>query len=213
MPYLNKIVSTPEPVDCRILTAALDLFVERGFHNVSVHDVQKEANVSIGSIYNHFGGKEGIAKALYYHLLNEFEEMINGVIEEDLSNRERCNKIILQLFEYTESRRNIISYMLHAKHREFLPNEPPICSSTPFTSMRKIVQQGIDAGEIRPGNPWVVAASVFGGAIRMIHLRLDGVIKEPLTQYYDEVIDCIWRGMNPGEVTKSRQPRPVEMAN
>ena len=50
MPYLNKEVQTPEPVDCRILTAALDLFVERGFHNVSVHDVQKNANVSIGSI-------------------------------------------------------------------------------------------------------------------------------------------------------------------
>ena len=195
MPYLNKPTPSPEPVDCRILTAALDLFVSRGFHNVSVHDVQKQGNVSIGSIYNHFGGKEGIAKALYYHLLNEFEEMIEGVIQEEMSNIERCNKIIALLFEYTESRRNIVSYMLHAKHREFLPDEPPICSSTPFKSMRKIVQQGIDAGEIRGGDPWVAAATVFGGAIRMIHLRLDGVIKKPLTNYYDEVINCMWAGM------------------
>ena len=197
MPYLKKSTPDKEPVDCRILTAALDLFVERGFHNVSVHDVQKMANVSIGSIYNHFGGKEGIAKALYYHLMHEFEEMVDEVIEEDLTNRERCNKIIALLFEYTESRRNIISYMLHAKHREFLPDEPPICSSTPFKAMRNIVQQGMDAGEIRQGEPWIAAATVFGGAIRMIHLRLDGVIKEPLTEYYDELIDCMWQGMDP----------------
>ncbi|MCK5647871.1 MAG: TetR/AcrR family transcriptional regulator, partial [Gammaproteobacteria bacterium] len=77
MPYLNREVPNPEPIDCRILTAALDLFVDNGYHNVSVHDVQKQANVSIGSIYNHFGGKEGIAKALYKHLLNEMNEMID----------------------------------------------------------------------------------------------------------------------------------------
>lgn len=209
MPYLNKEVQTPEPVDCRILTAALDLFVERGFHNVSVHDVQKNANVSIGSIYNHFGGKEGIAKALYYHLLKEFEEMIENIVAEDMSNRERCNKIIALLFEYTESRRNIISYMLHAKHREFLPGEPPICSATPFKAMRNIVQHGIEEGEIRQGNPWVVAASVFGGAIRMIHLRLDGVIKEPLTQHYDEVVDCMWQGMNQVTLPESGKRRAM----
>ncbi|MCP3868400.1 MAG: TetR/AcrR family transcriptional regulator [Gammaproteobacteria bacterium] len=197
MSYLKKDTPIPEPMDCRILTAALNLFVEHGFHSVSVHDVQKDANVSIGSIYKHFGGKEGIAKALYYHLLNEFEEMVNDVTEEDLTSRERCNKIIALLFSYTESRRNIVSYMLYAKHREFLPDEPPICSSAPFIAMRNIVQQGIDSGEIRSGDPWVIAASVFGGAIRMIHLRLDGVIKEPLTEFYDEVVDCMWQGMTP----------------
>ncbi len=195
MPYLTKTVPSPEPLDCRILTAALDLFVERGFHNVSVHDVQRESQVSIGSIYKHFGGKEGIAKALYYHLLNEFDGMMSQVVAEDLTSRERCNRIIALLFEYTETRRHIIEYMLHAKHREFLPDEPPICSSTPFKAMRNIVQQGMDAGEIRQGDPWVVAASVFGGAIRMIHLRLDGLVKRPLPEYYDEVIDCMWRGM------------------
>ncbi|MEJ2693517.1 MAG: TetR/AcrR family transcriptional regulator [Candidatus Thiodiazotropha sp.] len=197
MPYLKMNTPDNEPVDCRILTAALDLFVERGFHNVSVHDVQKRANVSIGSIYNHFGGKEGIAKALYNHLMKEFEEMIEEVIAEELNVRQRCNKIIRLLFEYTETRCNIISYMLHAKHREFLPDEPPICCSTPFKAMRNIVQQGMDAGEIRQCEPWLAATTVFGGAIRMIHLRLDGVIEQPLTNYYDELIDCMWRGMLP----------------
>ena len=207
MPYLKKDSSPQEPLDCRILTAALDLFVERGFHNVSVHDVQKLANVSIGSIYNHFGGKEGIAKGLYYHLMKEFQEMVEDVIAEDLTNRERCNKIIYMLFEYTETKRNIVSYMLHAKHKEFLPDEPPICSSEPFIAMRNIVQNGIEAGEIREGDPWVAAASVFGGAIRMIHLRLDGVIETPLTGFYDEIIDRVWLGMVPTIQPESQKLR------
>ncbi|MES9977081.1 MAG: TetR/AcrR family transcriptional regulator, partial [Candidatus Thiodiazotropha sp.] len=80
MPHLKKITPANAPVDCRILSTALDLFVERGFHNVSIHDIQKQANVSIGSIYNHFGGKEGVAKALFYHLIREMEELVEDVI-------------------------------------------------------------------------------------------------------------------------------------
>ncbi len=195
MPYLKKPTPDPEPLDCRILSAALDLFVERGFHNVSIHDVQKTAAVSIGSIYNHFGGKKGVAKALYTHLLSELQLMIDEVVLADMSHRERCNRVIALLFEYTESHPNIIAYLFNTKHREFLHDEPPICNSTPLSAMRGIVQSGIDAGEINPGILWVVASSVFGGAIRMIQLRLDGVINEPLGEYYDQLIDGIWGGL------------------
>jgi AcrR family transcriptional regulator len=211
MHHLKKPPSGGEAVDDRILSTALDLFVERGFHNVSVHDIQREANVSIGSIYNHFGGKEGVAKALYYHLIREMETMVEEVYAEGLSYREQCNRLIRLLFEYTETRRNIIAYVLHAKHREFLPEEPPICSSTPFKAMRGIVQKGMDAGEIRRGVPWVVASTVFGSAIRMIHLRLDGIIKEPITDYYDELVEMMWQGANPQEPPAMTVDHPLEV--
>ena len=44
-----------------ILDTALRLSTRDGYFDTSVHDVQRVAGVSIGSIYNHFGGKEGIA--------------------------------------------------------------------------------------------------------------------------------------------------------
>ncbi|MCG7871232.1 MAG: TetR/AcrR family transcriptional regulator [Candidatus Thiodiazotropha lotti] len=203
MLHLKKTATEDLPVYDRILSTALDLFVERGYHNVSIHDIQKLANVSIGSIYNHFGGKEGVAKALYYHLIREMEELVADVIDENLSFRESCNRIISLLFEYTESKRNIVAYVLHAKHQEFLPDEPPICSSTPFKTMRKLVQRGMESGEIRMGDPWVVASGVFGGAIRLIHLRLDGVLNIPLPDLYDELIDCMWHGMEPISIQES----------
>lgn len=195
MPYLKKVIPAPEPVDCRILTAALELFVSNGFHNVSVHDVQKKADVSIGSIYNHFGGKEGIAKALYYHLLNELDELIDSVLKEKSTAIERCNEIISQLFNYTETHRNIIAYVFHPRHNEFIPNEPPICNSSPFVTIRKIIQQGMDDGEIKQCNLWVASAAIYGGPIRMINLRLENMIEEPLPNLLDEILDRIWQGM------------------
>ena len=195
MPYLTRVAPDPEPMDCRILTAALKLFVNNGYHNVSIHDVQKAADVSIGSIYKHFGGKEGVARALYLHLLNEMNEMMDAVIATDHSAIEQCNRVIELLFEYTETRSDIIAFVLHAKHTEFLSDQPPICSAEPFQKLRAIVQKGMDTGEIQVIDNWIAASAIFGGAIRLIHLRLDGVIQRPLPELYDQLISATWNGM------------------
>lgn len=195
MPYLKREAPCPEPLDCKILTAALDLFVERGYHNVSIHEIQKKADVSIGSIYNHFGGKEGVAKALYKHILKEIDELIDGVIQVCKSPSEQCNEIIRQLFEHTETHRNIIAFIFYAKHTEFLSEVPMICDASPFIKMRHIIQNGMQHGEFKKTDPWVATATIFGGAIRMIQLRLDGVIDKPLPGYYDMIVNAAWSGL------------------
>lgn len=195
MPYLKKCPSQPEPIDCRILTAALDLFVENGYHNVSIHEVQKRAQVSIGSIYNHFGGKEGVAQALYKHILNEVDELVDAVMAEYPTPWQQCEAIIQQLFGYTETHRNIIAFAFHAKHTEFISEEPLACRSAPFTKMRQIVRQGIDNGDFVALDPWVITSSIFGGAIRMIQLRVDGVIENPLPEYAPQLLQTIRAGV------------------
>lgn len=202
MPYLKKVIPVPEPIDCRILTAALDLFVTRGFHNVSIHDVQKMANVSIGSIYNHFGGKEGIAKALYTHLLNEINEMIDSVQEELSSPVAQCNRVIELLFEYTETKTHIISFILYSKHSEYIQDGTPICSAEPFQRLRNIIQAGMDQDEIKKTDLLIASSVIFGGAIRMIHLRLDGLVTKPLPHFYEEVISATWSSLSVKPETK-----------
>lgn len=197
MPYLKKINPVPEPIDCKILTAALELFVTSGFHNVSIHDIQKKANVSIGSIYNHFGGKEGIAKGLYYHLLNEMNEMIDSVVEEKTNSIDQCNRIIQLLFEYSETKPLIISYVLYSKHSEYINVGTPICSAEPFVRLRQIVQSGMDAEEIIKLDLMIASSVIFGGPIRMIQLRLDGLIKQPLPELYEALISSIWNNLIP----------------
>jgi AcrR family transcriptional regulator len=199
MPYLKKCSPIPEPIDCRILTAALDLFVENGYHNVSIHEVQKRAQVSIGSIYNHFGGKEGVAQALYKHILKEVDELVDAVMAEYPTPRLQCEAIIHQLFEHTETHRNIIAFAFHAKHTEFISQEPLACNSAPFIKIRNIVRQGIECGEFIALDPWLVTASLFGGAIRMIQLRLDGVIERPLPEYEAMLLRTLREGIMAGE--------------
>jgi AcrR family transcriptional regulator len=48
-----------------ILQAAVDLFVERGFHGTSVPSVAEKARVAAGTIYHYFQSKEALVNAVY----------------------------------------------------------------------------------------------------------------------------------------------------
>lgn len=47
-----------------ILDAAERLFLTRGFEATTIEELAEQADVAIGSIYGHFGGKEGVYAAL-----------------------------------------------------------------------------------------------------------------------------------------------------
>ncbi len=175
-----------------ILDRALGLFTSNGYFNTSIHDIQREAGISIGSIYNHFGGKEGIAKALYHDLLERMDTLVDEVMESSDTAYARGRAVVTNLFALTEQDPVSMRFILNAKHREFLPDEPPICSAKPFVKLRDIVNQGMLSGEIRAMDPWIAAACAFGPALRLITLRLDGVLPNSLAGYADPVWGSSW---------------------
>jgi len=60
----------------RLLLVAMQLFAERGFDGVTVRDIAKAADVSIGLINHHFESKEGLRAAVDAHFLEETSKAI-----------------------------------------------------------------------------------------------------------------------------------------
>ncbi|PLX86755.1 MAG: TetR family transcriptional regulator [Desulfuromonas sp.] len=178
-----------------IMNTALRLFTTKGYFNTSVHDIRREANISIGAVYHHFKSKEEIAKAIYADLLESMTEAMEEIKARHDSAREGCRSVMGFLFEMTETRPAEMEFMLYAKHREFMPSAIPICSSRPLAMMREMVQAGIENGEIREMETTLATTCLFGGMFRMIHLRLDGVIKDSLSSHLDTIWESGWRGV------------------
>jgi len=179
----------------RVITAALHLFTQQGYFNTSVPDIVSASNCSTGSIYHHFKDKEGIAKALFESLVERMNIAFDDIEKQFPSAQQRCQAVIKLLFYITETEPDVMEFSLYAKHREFLPNNNPICSSRPFQKMREFVTQGMTDNEICPMDDMVAAASIYGGALRMIHLRLDGVLEDSLMDKLDDVWLCAWRSV------------------
>jgi hypothetical protein len=117
-------------------------------------------------------------------------------IEQQFStSKQRCRAVIELLFHITETEPEVMEFILYAKHKEFLPGKSPICSSKPFQKMREFVIDGITNGEIYPIDDLVAASSLYGGALRMIYLHLDGVLDFSLQDKLEDVWECAWRSV------------------
>ncbi|MDY0191168.1 MAG: TetR/AcrR family transcriptional regulator [Desulfuromonas sp.] len=178
-----------------ILSTALHLFTAKGYFNTSVHDIKRQAGISIGAVYHHFKSKEDIAKAIYEHLLELMTNSMDQIVQNNPTTQARCKAVMAHLFDMTETHPDEMSFMLHAKHKEFMPSAIPICSSRPLTMMREMVAQGIADGEIRDMEITLATTCLFGGMFRMINLRLDGVIQTPLPDQLEALWECGWTGV------------------
>ncbi len=178
-----------------VLRTALRLFSRGGYFNTSIHDIRREAGVSIGAIYHHFGTKEKLARALYDELVVRMEGSIADAVGAHDDCRSRCQAIVAVLFDAAVQEPQTMEFVLLARHKEFMPDAPPICSSRPFALMKDVVVQGMANGELREMEPWVAASAVFGGALRMMSLQMDGALDRPLAEMVEPVMDCAWRAV------------------
>lgn len=185
----------PQKTREMILKTALQLFAERGYFATSIHDIRRSAGLSIGSIYHHFDGKEAIARAIYDDLLSRMSSVVEDAAAGHATAREKCRAIIAALFALTDTEPLLVSFVLHAKHRDFLPEALPICSTRPFVLMRELIADAVTSGEVRPLDPITASSAMFGGPIRLLHLALDGVLPRPLSSYLDEIADAGWRSI------------------
>ncbi|MGG4603170.1 TetR/AcrR family transcriptional regulator [Paenalcaligenes sp. Me131] len=175
-----------------ILRAALRLFNEKGYFSTSVHEIVAAADVSVGFVYHHFTDKAGIARALFDHLLSGMNALLDDIEASHERAQERCKAVVQMLFELTDTEPDAMGFIIHARHKEFLPTEKSICSASAFVRMRRFVLKGIEEGEIPAMDSSVAGALVYGAAIRLVCLRLDGLVELPLEHYFDELWSRTW---------------------
>ena len=64
-----------------MLATALNLFSQKGYHNVSMAEVAEKAEFAIGTLYKFFQNKEDLYKALVLELCDKFEDSLMRAIE------------------------------------------------------------------------------------------------------------------------------------
>lgn len=65
-----------------ILEASLKLFAEKGYQNVSMHEIAEKSEFAIGTLYKFFQNKEELYKALVFEQSQKFHEAIIQALAE-----------------------------------------------------------------------------------------------------------------------------------
>lgn len=182
---------TEQKMEC-VANIARNLFVERGFYNVSIPDIVKASGVSVGSIYHHFSNKENIARYIQDNALIEFQAHLLSRLEGKTSAYEKLRVFAELLLDIAESDPTMVEYMLFMKHGEFVSDICPICFSEPFMWVQDVVKEGMTSGDIKEGLPIVVAGSFTGVVFRNIAMRLTNVLEKPLDEVAELIIENAW---------------------
>ncbi len=185
----KEITQSKAETQDEILLAALKLFAEKGYFNTSLTDIAEAAGIKNTSIiYQHFKNKQMIAAQLYTDIFDSLNSSIDDIGRINQKSSEQLRGIVDLFFKLTDDAPDVMRFLLILKLNEFLPEEKPVLQTAAFVKIGKIIQSGINAGEIRNINPLLVNAYFFG----IINNTLQSVLTGALDKKADAYLAQTW---------------------
>ncbi len=92
----------------RILQQATQLFIEQGYHRLSMRELAEAAGISKAGIYHHFKDKESLFLAVLVFHLDELEHVVERAAAADGSVRTRVEQMVRAFLARSAEQRAII---------------------------------------------------------------------------------------------------------
>lgn len=149
----------------QIVSAALRLFLEKGYHSTSLQDIITAANCSKGGFYHHFASKDDLLYLIHETFITYELERGEAVRSRPGPAAERLREVIVDLVE---------SIALYRPHVTVFFEERRSLSSEKFALVkekrdryealvRELVEDGVRSGEFRRDlDPRIVTFAIFG---------------------------------------------------
>lgn len=83
-----------------ILSTASRLFAEKGYSNATTSEIAREAGVAEGTLYHHFGSKDGIFLTLFDETIEGFLGGVENLLARERTGRETLSALARFLFDY-----------------------------------------------------------------------------------------------------------------
>jgi len=135
----------------RILQAAAELFMERGFAGTSVREIGERAEVGQSSLYHHAHSKGELLRELHRTFAQELIGLFEHVVSSDAAPAAQLRGVIKATLSVVETHRPVVtvylreSYALPEEAREEVREER---AKIDFM-VDLILKRGIDSGEFR----------------------------------------------------------------
>ncbi len=150
----------------QILDAARKCFVEKGYFPTRMDDVARTAGLSKGGIYFHFDGKRQIFEALVRQEYEESAKFLREMSVEPQSYREMFANLARHYLEFFSIRPDYPRFFMvmgEMAGRDESVREMLALLQKEYTDViARIIQQGIDAGALKPIDPEVTATLLKG---------------------------------------------------
>ena len=181
----------------RLEKAVLDLFSSRDFHEVSLQDVARSANVSLQTIYKYFGSKEALVYSMLDTMLGRLAERMIDHLQGIDDVRERLRKTCWVTLGYMDKHPAVMLLMFTAvpvsRHKNIDIYESPELMG----AFLGVLKDGQARGVLNSQVSSKVLLDVFMGMVgRVVLMHIVRGEKRPLTDQFNELFHILWRAMS-----------------
>ena len=182
-----------------IISAALQLFSERGFYVTTIPDIAARVGMSVGNFYNYYTSKDILAKELVMYISEYLGRHIREINEQEISTQEKISAIVNMYFSMANDRPEMIEYFLrvYLSNREVFGEgcEGMICVSPFVTEMMLFFDEGVSNGELH-NQDFFSAFGLFMGYLGgMVFLYGEKILPEPLDNYKVSISKNIYNAL------------------
>lgn len=181
-----------------ILDAALACYVKLGWSATTIADVRAESGASTGSIYHHFGSKEGVGAALYAELLRRYREPLLERLERTRSARGFVRGLVLHHLDWSAEHPDWARFLNDMRGSEAVAtHEAELRESTRrfFALLVRRIDGYIEAGEIVKMPRSIYASVIMGPAHDVVRHWLRGRINLELGEVRTPLANAAWRAV------------------
>ena len=198
---MEAALSDPRDRPATILAAALDCFTERGFAATTVEEIRRRSGASIGSIYHHFGGKEGLAAELYVEGLRGYQQGFLRALERSDDAEAGVRAVVHHHLRWMERSPKLARFLMNRRETELaVATEARVreLNRAFFPQVTAWVQRQVEAGGLRalPSDLWEPV--LLGPCQEFSRLWLAGRITISMRRAERELGDATWNAVRVG---------------
>jgi len=157
-----------------ILEAALELFVERGYHGTAVPAVAEKAGVGAGTIYRYFANKE----ALVNELFREQKQALTAHVLEGFPTgapaREQHRAFWQRMSDFARQNPRAFAFLELHSHRDYLDDDSLGVEQGIIDFGTRFFVSAQERGEVNAGSPMLIMSLVFGAFVGMVRASWEG---------------------------------------
>ena len=183
----------------KIISAALNLFSERGFYITTIPDIAKKVGMSVGNFYNYFNSKDMLAKELIMYISEYLGNEIKKINEQNITTQEKVYEIVNMYFNMADTKPEMIEYFLrvYLSNREVFGDgcEGMICVSPFVTEMMIFFEEGVSNGDLH-NQDFFSAFGLFMGYLGgMVFLFGEKILPTSLEEYKKPISENIYNAL------------------
>lgn len=141
-----------------LLATARRLFAARGYRGASIRAITGEAGANLGAVTYHFGSKAKLYHTVLEEAFGPFRARLRAAAAEEGRPLERVEAFIRAFFEYLFDHEELRGLVLQELAVPGPVPEPVLRTvQMNFGLLTRLVEEGQAEGEIRPGEPALLA--------------------------------------------------------